>query len=99
MATSSLATMVACLTLLASLCGCTRGSSGIPLDLESLRQLNSSHTSQILYEEKGGEILVTIVDQHADAHIHVLILGGSTKSEALELLRQKRAELDRARGG
>jgi hypothetical protein len=85
------ATFIASLVILVSAAGCNRNSSAMPLDLQTLHQLNPTNTSKILYKEVGGDIMVTVIDKHGDAHIHRLSFEGSTRSEALELLRQKGA--------
>ena len=77
--------------------GCARESSAFTLDIEALRQLNPETTAGITYEEDRGIVFVTVVDKHGDGHIHRLVLGDVTRAQALELLRQKKAELGQRR--
>ncbi len=52
---------------------------------------NSTHIS---FEERGGEILVSVVDRLRDAHIHKWIYEGISRQRALEILKQKQTELE-----
>jgi len=74
--------------------GCGRQPSALPLSLATVRQLSPANTAQISFEERGGEVLVTVTDQHGDAHIHRLIYDGAAKAEALGVLQQKQKELE-----
>jgi len=69
-------------------------SSAFPLSIETVRQMNSTNTAQILFQERGGEIFVTVVDKYRDGHIHKLSYDGISKQQALELLEQKQTELE-----
>ena len=73
--------------------GCARESSAFTLDIETLRQLSPDTTADINYEVDGVTVFVTVVDKHGDGHIHRLVLGDTSQAQALELLRQKKAEL------
>ena len=73
--------------------GCAREPSAFTLEIEALRQLSADTTAGITYEEDRGTMLVTVIDKHGDGHIHRLILGDATREQALELLKQKQAEL------
>jgi hypothetical protein len=77
--------------------GCARESSALPLDIATLEQLSPENTAGITYEEEGGTFVVSIIDKYGDGHRHRLILGDSTRAQALELLRQKQIELERSR--
>ena len=77
--------------------GCARESPEFTLDLDALRQLSPQTTEGITYEEEGGVVLVTVIDKHGDGHIHRLLLGDLTKTQALDLLAQKQDELERRR--
>jgi hypothetical protein len=55
---------------------------------------NSEHIS---FEERGGEIFVSVGDRSGDAHIHKLIYEGISKQQALEILKQKQTELETRR--
>ena len=77
--------------------GCARESAEFTLDLDALRQLSPETTAGITYEEEGGAVLVTVIDKHGDGHIHRLLLGDLTKTQALDLLAQKQDELERRR--
>jgi hypothetical protein len=74
--------------------GCARTSAEFTLDMEALRLLSPETTAGITYEESGGDLLVTVIDNHGDAHIHRLLLGDQTRPEALKLLRSKQVELE-----
>jgi hypothetical protein len=73
--------------------GCARESPAFTLDIEELRQLSHETTAGITYEEHRGGVVVTVVDKHGDGHMHQLVLGNATRTQALELLEQKQAEL------
>jgi hypothetical protein len=61
--------------------------------MEALRQLSPETTAGIDYEVDGDTVFVTVIDKHGDGHIHRLVLGDSTRPQALELLGQKQTEL------
>jgi hypothetical protein len=73
--------------------GCARESSAFTLDIEELRQLSPETTAGITYEERRGSVFVTVIDKHGDGHMHRLVLGNATRTQALELLEQKQAEM------
>ena len=75
--------------------GCARESPVFALDIETLRQLDPETTAGIIYEENSGTLLVTVIDKHGDGHMHRLVLGDATRAAALDVLRQKQAELER----
>lgn len=88
-----LASLLAAILCLGSV-GCTKQPRTHPdLSLPTLAQLSAANTTRISFEEKNGDILVTMTDRHGDSHLHRLDLGGVSKSEALSLLRQKQSEL------
>jgi hypothetical protein len=92
MASSTSVLIVAFVALVASVGGCARQSSAFPLDMRTVRELSRANTAQMSFEESGGDIFVTIVDKSGDGHIHRLSLDGTTRQQALVLLRQKQAE-------
>jgi hypothetical protein len=59
--------------------------------------MNPTNTAQISFEERGGEIFVTVVDKYGDGHIHKLSYEGISKQKALEMLKQKQTELETRR--
>ena len=84
---------VACSALCLGAVGCTGKSPSFPLSLETVRQLSFSNTTQFSFEERDGDLFVSVTDRHGDSHIHHLELGTISKPHALELLKQKQAEL------
>jgi hypothetical protein len=86
--------LAAPVVLFLSCAGCTRESAAFTLDIEALRQLGPENTAGITYEEDRGTVFVTVTDKHGDGHKHRLVLGDATRVQALELLRQKQAELE-----
>ena len=82
-----------CSVLCLGAIGCTGKSSAFPLSLETVRQLSSTNTTQISFEERGGDLFVWVTDRHGDSHIHKLDLGTNSKPQALGLLQQKQIEL------
>ncbi len=87
------ASLVAFIVLFVGCAGCSRQSPTFTLDIQTLRQLGPANTSSITYEEDDGFVLVTVTDKYGDGHIHRLLLGETTRAQALELLKQKQAEL------
>jgi hypothetical protein len=84
-----------CLAIVIVCTGCAGEASGPGLDIETLRRLDASNTTTLMFEERNGDIFVTVVDKSGDGHIHTLIPDtGMTSAQALELLRQKQAELE-----
>lgn len=73
--------------------GCAREPQAFPLDIETIRQLNATNTAAISYEVAHDAVLVTVIDKYRDAHIHRLTLGDMPQAQAIELLKQKQAEL------
>jgi hypothetical protein len=83
-----------CLAVFLGCTSCAPQPSGPSLDMETLRLLDPYSTRAIEFEERGGNILVTVVDKYGDAHVHHLVLGeGESRTQALELLRRKQDEL------
>ena len=89
------ALLAAHIVLILACVGCGRESAAFTLDVETLRRLSPETTAAITYEEDDGIIFVTVIDKHGDGHIHQLVLGHTTRSQALELLGQKQAEVGR----
>jgi hypothetical protein len=73
--------------------GCRRKPSAFPLSLATVGQI---HSGRISVEERGGEIFVTVTDRFGDAHIHLLDHQGHSRQDAVEILRRKQSELERA---
>ena len=86
--------MIVCSGLCLSAIDCKREPAAFPLSLQTVRQLNPANTTQISFEERGGEIFVSVTDKHGDRHIHRLNYEGVSKREALDLLKQKMSELE-----
>ena len=84
---------VVCSALCLGSVGCTGKSSAFPLSLETVRQLSSTNTAHISFAERDEDLFVSVTDRHGDSHIHQLDLGTNSKPHAVELLRQKQAEL------
>jgi hypothetical protein len=92
--------VTSCATLLLAGAACKpNGSSVFPLTLQTVEQLNPINTGSLSYEEKGGEIFVSVTDKHGDSHYHQLTYDGATKQHALGVLEQKRTELQTRAGG
>lgn len=89
--------LVTCSALLLGAVGCKPQSSAMPLTLQAVRQFDPTNTAQISFEERGGEIVVSVIDKYGDGHIHKLICEGTPKQQALELLKQKQTELETRR--
>jgi hypothetical protein len=70
-----------------------QGSSVFTIDMETVRQLSAETTARVTYEEARGTVFVTVIDKHGDGHVHRLVLGDATRTQALELLGRKQAEL------
>lgn len=77
--------------------GCKPRASAFPLTIQSVRELDPINQTRISFEEKGGQILVSITDKDGDAHLHRLNYEGVSKEQALEVLKQKKAELETRR--
>jgi len=45
---------------------------------------------RVVFQEKNGEILVTIIDRYGDGHIYVLKHPGLSRQQAIDVLKQKR---------
>jgi hypothetical protein len=73
---------------------CERETSAFPLTVETLRTLNPENTAGISYEVDDDVVFVTVTDKYLDAHIHRLFLGNLTRTQAIELLKQKQLELE-----
>lgn len=89
--------LAVCSALCLGVIGCKSQASAFPLSLETVRKLDPTNTIQISYEENGGEIFVSITDKGGDCHIHKLSYEGISKQQALEILKQKQAELETRR--
>ncbi len=83
--------------ILTSHVGCKPKSSAFPLTLQAVRQLDPTNTMQISFEERRGEIFVSVIDRHGDSHIHKLIYEGTPKQQVLKILKQKQAEFEMRR--
>lgn len=59
--------------------------------LQSVQEMNSGAIGG--FEEKWGELFVSIIDKHQDCHIYVLQHPGVSRSRALAILKMKKAEL------
>ena len=68
-------------------------SSAFPLSLTTLEQI---HSGQLSFEERDGEVFVSVTDPSGDRHIHRLDDGEHSRQEALEILRKKQTELEKA---
>ena len=68
-------------------------SSGIPITLANIEQLDSGQIS--IEESRTGEILVWITDRFGDSHVHVLHYEGVSTIKALEILTAKQKELEK----
>jgi hypothetical protein len=76
--------------------GCKPAPSSCPtISLQEVQAMSSGHI--VGYEEKGGEILVSIGDKYRDCHIFLLQHPGVTREEAIAILQAKQVELDRNR--
>lgn len=69
--------------------GCKANHSAVPLTIEALQRLTSENTSAIAFRERGGDILVSVTDAHGDRHEHRLVLGSTSKEDAIRLLHQR----------
>ena len=56
--------------------------------------MSPTNSTRISFEERGGEIFVTLTDKLGDNHIHKLELGTLSKQQALDILKQKQIELE-----
>ena len=86
--------LAVCCTICLAGVGCQQQKSGFPLSLQTIRQMNPTNTAQITFQERGGEISVTVVDKSGDGHVHKLSRGTNSTEQALKLLKQKRMELE-----
>ena len=93
--TSYLANLLAvCLALCLGAVGCTGKSSAFPLSVQEVRQLSPTNSTRISFEERSGEIFVSVTDKLGDSHIHKLEFGTLSKQQALDILKQKQIELE-----
>ena len=81
--------IVACLAI----SGCKPEGSAFPLTIETLQRLTPENTSSIAFQERDGDILVSVTDKYGDGHVHRLVLGSTSKEVAIRLLQQKQAEI------
>lgn len=72
----------------------SRGTNWHPLTLE-LKSIEQMQTGSISFEEQKGEIFVTVVDRYGDAHMFLLKHEGVPKNEALQILNNKKLELEK----
>jgi hypothetical protein len=70
-------------------------SSAFPLSLATLEQTHDGRIAS--FEERRGNIFVHLVDRFGDGHIHLLNHEGVSEQKALEILKAKQQELERAR--
>ena len=56
--------------------------------------MSSTNATHISFEERGGEIFVSVSDKPGDSHIHKLEFGTVSKQQALDILKQKQIELE-----
>jgi hypothetical protein len=73
--------------------GCKQKPSAFPLSLATLEQI---HSGQLSFEERDGEVFVSVTDRSGDCHIHRLDYGEHSRQEALDILRKKQTELEKA---
>ena len=62
----------------------------------SLTTVEKTHDGRISFEEKGDEIFVFVTDRFSDGHILQLDYQGHTNQQALDILRRKQIELEKA---
>ncbi|MBA4386736.1 MAG: hypothetical protein C0404_02075 [Verrucomicrobia bacterium] len=60
--------------------------------LQRVQQMTSGSIRH--YEEKYGEIFISIGDKYGDNHVFMLMHPGVTREQALEALRAKKADLE-----
>lgn len=65
------------------------------MSIETLRQLTPQNTAAIDYLERDGAVFVTVIDRHGDSHMHRLVAENLSRSQVLDLLKAKQAELAR----
>ena len=66
----------------------------LSLTIENIRNQNEG---QIYLEERLGEIFVTVVDKHKDAHVFHVDLGVYSKSEARNIIAKKQLTLQQSK--
>lgn len=76
---------------------CNSKPSRFPLHIE-IEWIQEIQDGRILFEENGPHILVTLIDKYGDGHIFVLNHADLSRTQALETLKRKQAELERGRG-
>jgi hypothetical protein len=86
--------LAVCLALCLGAVGCTGKSSAFPLGVQEVQQMSPTNSTRISFEERNGEIFVSVTDQLGDSHIHKLEYGTLSKQQALEILKQKQIELE-----
>lgn len=75
--------------------GCTKQTPAHPLSLDAVAQMSAADTVEISFEERNSDLFVSVTDKHGDSHIHKLNIGDATKQQALTILAQKKAELEK----
>jgi hypothetical protein len=93
MKSDSFVILIGVLAALGGAGGCREKSSAFPLSFATVEQI---HSGGISFKERGGEIFVSVTDQSGDTHIHLLDYQGHSRQEALEILRRKQSELEKA---
>ena len=86
--------LTVCLALCLGLVGCTKKSSAFPLSVQAVQQMSPTNSMRISFEERSGEIFVSVTDKFGDSHIHKLELGTLSKQQAVAILKQKQIELE-----
>jgi len=81
------------LAALGGAAGCREKSLAFPM---SLATLEKTHDGRISFEERRGEIFVHLTDRFGDCHINLLDYRGVSKEKALEILKAKQVELEKA---
>ena len=89
----SIISLFVVLAALGGTAGCHEKSSAFPLSLATLATI---HDGRISFEERRGEIFVHLTDRFGDSHIHLLDYRGVSKEQALEILKAKQVELEKA---
>ena len=86
--------LAVCSALCLGTAGCSGKSSAFPLSLQQVRQMSPVNSTHISFEERGGEIFVSVTNKIGDSHIHKLELGAVSRQKSLDILKQKQIELE-----
>jgi hypothetical protein len=86
--------LAVCLAVCFGVAGCTKNVPAFPLSVQQVQQLSPTNSTRISFEERGGEIFVSVTDKFDDSHIHKLQPGTLSKQQAVEILKQKQIELE-----